>query len=88
MKYIPRKKYVIVEKVVNTNSKLVLPDSNGGGEKDGELFKVITVGEDAEMLHPGDLVFIVGYIHSVTHENKKITLVSENDIIMIAKEDA
>ena len=84
--YVPRDHYVIVEPVKAATS-IVTPELESS-EQSGTLFKVITVGNDVEIASVGDLVFIVGYIHTVSHNGRKFTLVKDTDIIMTIKEEA
>ena len=81
MRYIPREHYMIVEQVKTSNT-IITPALEENSERAGELFKVVTVGNNVEGAAVGDLVFIVGYIHTVTHEGKKITLVKDTEILM------
>ena len=85
MQYIPREHYLIVEQVKRETS-IVMPELESS-EQSGELFKVITVGNEVEMVKPGDLVFIVGYIHTVSHNGKKFTLVKDSEILMTVREE-
>ena len=85
MKYIPRSHYMIVEQV-KKETKILMPELESS-ETAGDLFKVITVGNDVDAVVPGDLVLIVGYVHTVSHGGKKFMLVKDDAILLTVREE-